>query len=156
MGSSAFMGLLLSICSPTLLPSPSCCARGRREGGGAECVPVAGRTSGHRLLGWTACVQQNGGSCSPFQGIILLSEFQLCRGDQSNVISTHCPSALQNPLAFSLSPIIPVPTFAAPSRILAPGSSAQSNCCLWRRCFPHFPLPPSLPPAFSHCHFNLD
>lgn len=138
----------------TLLPSPSCCAWGRWEGGGAERVPVSGRTSGHLLLGWTAHIQQNGGSWSPFQGIILLSKFQLCRGDQSNVICVHCPSAQQNPLAFSLSPIIHVPTFAALSRILVPGSSENQLLFMAKMLSP-FPSS-SLPSAFSHCHFNLD
>lgn len=49
-------------------------------------MPVLGRTSGHLLLGWTVCAQQNGGSWSPFWWIILLSGYWLCRGDQTNVI----------------------------------------------------------------------
>lgn len=63
--------------------------------------------------------------------------------------------ALGELLAFSLAGIIPGQTFG--SLLAEPMCGLSENrSCLWKRCFPHSSLPPSLPPAFPHCHFSLD
>ena len=106
---------------------------------------VSRRTSRHLLLGRTACVWQNGGSQSPFQGIILWSGFQLCREDQTNVICMHCPYALRKPLTFSLPLIIPVQTVGVGSRILGPGLSENVTLVYGKDAFAiSLFLPPSL------------
>lgn len=152
-GERSFRGALLSILSPDFpaVPNSPCWGRtgGRRRWACAHvgedlwaspAWPDCTRTAGWWLL-------------EPFQGIILRSEFQLCRGDQAKVICTRCPYARRKPLAFSLPPDGPCTQLPRAEELCL----ARQRIKLWFMEKMPSPFPsPSRPPAFSHCHFSLD
>lgn len=141
MGSRAFKGFLLSICSPALSATPiSVCLE---TSGGGCAGHVSGGTPGHLLLGQRVLYSK---MVAPgaFLGIVLLRRLWLCRGDHTNVtcmpwhwgspsLPTRPGSSLDKPLELCLryprlacrriAPVcgndaFPTPIFLPPSLLL--------------------------------------
>lgn len=149
-GEQSFQGVLLSVCSPALTAAPISQCSGTAGGGCAG--HVSGRSPGHPLLGQSV-VYSKMVAPGAFLGD---SPAEQIAAVQRGPHQCHLHAlALGEPLTFSLARIIPGQTFGALLAVPVPGLS-EKHSCLWKRCFPRSSLPPSLPPAFPHCHFSLD
>lgn len=103
-------------------------------------MPVSGRTSGRisRLTGLRAYSKMVAPGALPGDKSV-----ERIPAVQRGPGRCHL-HALRKPLTFSCPPIIPVETFAAPSRILVPGSSENQTLVYGEDAFPiSLSLPPS-------------
>lgn len=150
MGSRAFEGFFLSICSPALTATPiSPCLGAAR---GRLCWACA-REDPWASPAWPEGVVQKMVAPGAFPADSPAEEVAAV---QRGPLQCHLHAlALGEPLALSPARIIPGQTFGALLAVPMCGLS-ENRSCLWKRCFPHSRLPPSLPPAFPHCHFSLD
>lgn len=151
-GSRAFTGFWLSICSPDFAILISPCLG---KTGGRRCWV---RWGGPRDISFLArlCV------CGKMVAPGALSGGQFCRAGASCAEGTRPMSSAsavrlhyENP-SLSACTSLPCTNLWSLEQATRAWLVGGSQSCLWKRRFPHFSLPPSLPPAFSRCHFSLD
>lgn len=150
------MGLLLSICCPDFSAIPS--------------LPCLGKTGGRRP--WAcACAGEDLWASAAWLDCMCTAKWWLLepflvdncvewmlavqRGPDQRHLSA-LPICTARPPHFQPAPHCPHTNFWSTEQNACACLVGGSHSCLWKRCFPHFPPPPSLPPAFSHCHFSLD
>lgn len=128
MGSRAFKGVLLSICSPALTATPISLCLGTARG--RLCWGVSGRTPGHVLLGQRVLY---GKMVAPgaFLGDSPAEEIAAVhRGPHQCHLHAL---ALGEPLVFSPARIIPDPRDPFGSLLAVPMRGLSENCsCLWK------------------------